>query len=302
MAAAVNELAGRRVLVTGSTGFIGSHLVRALTAAGADVRRLTVDIRDRSAVAADVSAADPQLVFHLAAYGTTPVQRDETRMREVNIGGIENLWRALDRWPCRMVQTGTCAEYGAANGAVGESHACAPVSGYPRTMHEAVTVSRDRARQTGRELIVLRPFGPYGPGDRRERLVPFVIDGLLAGQPVPVTAGEQQRDYSYIDDQVRALILAATRQLPETARVYNVGSGSPIRVRTLVESIAAQVGGNALERVSFGAVPYRDGDPTDLFADITAARRDLGYEPAISLADGLARTVAWHKAARAGAA
>jgi len=293
---------GRRVIVTGATGFLGRHLRLALTDAGADVRPFVADLRDQSAVRAAVAAAQPQLVFHLAAYGTTPIQRDEARMQAVNVGGIEHLWDALDGFEARIVQTGTCGEYGPASGPLAESHPCAPASAYARTVHEAVMLSRERARRSGRPLVILRPFGPYGPSDRAERLVPFVIDRLLSGARVPVTAGEQRRDYSYVGDHVRALLLAATQPLAETARVYNVGSGRPLTVRALVEAIAGGVGGAALSQVAFGAVPYRPGDLSDMFADIEAARRDLGYEPRVALDEGLARTVAWHQAARAGVA
>ena len=295
-------LTGRRVFVTGATGFIGTHLTRALAAEGATVHRLQGDIRDRAAVAAAVDAARPELVFHLAAYGTTPVQRDEQRMREVNLGGAKHLWDALDRWSCRIVQTGSCGEYGPATGALREDHPCRPATPYATTVHEAVSYSTERARRTGRELVIVRPFGPYGPGDRPERLIPFVMSGLLSGQRVAVTAGEQRRDYSFIDDHVRALMLAGSAPLSGTPRICNIGSGGPIAVRTLVERIAAVVDGGALARVDFGAVPYRPGDLTDMFADTTAARRDLGYEPAIALEAGLERTVAWHRTSRAGAA
>jgi UDP-glucose 4-epimerase len=223
-------------------------------------------------------------------------------MRAVNVGGVEHLWEALERWPCRIVQSGSCGEYGPATGALTEDHACRPASAYAQTVHEAILFSVDRARRSGRELVVLRPFGPYGPGDRPERLIPFVINGLLSGPRVGVTSGLQRRDYSFIDDHVRALRLAATTPLSDTARVYNIGSGAAITVRALVERIAAAVDGGAMARVDFGAVPHRPGDLTDMFADITAARRDLGYEPAVALDDGLARTVAWHRTSRVGAA
>jgi UDP-glucose 4-epimerase len=169
-------------------------------------------------------------------------------------------------------------------------------------VHDAVTMSCDRARRSGRALVVLRPFGPYGPGDRPERLVPFVVDRLLSGDRAPVTAGAQLRDYSFVDDHVRALLLAATRSLSDTARIYNVGSGRPVSIRALVEAIAAAVGGSALSRVDFGAVPYRADDPAEMFASVEAARRDLGFETRVTLEDGLARTVAWHRSARAGVA
>src|SRR5712692_6460676 len=190
------SLAGRRVFVTGAHGFLGSHLMVALAAAGADAHAFQGDITDADAVRAGVCALRPDLVFHLAAYGTTPIQRNEARMRDVNVGGIEHLWAALDRQSCRVVQTGTCGEYGPAMGPLAEHHICRPSTAYTQTMHEAVLFSLDRARHSGRELIVLRPFGPYGPGDRSERLVPHVIDGLLSGGRVAATSGQQRRAYS----------------------------------------------------------------------------------------------------------
>lgn len=308
-----SALAGRRVFVTGATGFLGTHLTRALLHAGAEVHALVRrpaaskermhqhvgDITDPRALRAAFSAADPAVVFHLAAYGTTPVQSDAALMREVNVGGTEQLWAAADRSSCRIVQTGTSAEYAAKAGALVEDDPCRPASDYASTVHDAVMFSRERACRSGRELVILRPFGPYGPNDRPERLVPHVIDALLNDRPVKVTPGEQRRDYSHVDDHVTALLTAATIPLVETARVYNIGSGGPIRVRTLVEEIASAVGGHSIERVMFGAVPYRPDDLTDRFGDISAAGRDLGYVPSVSLADGLRRTVEAYRAYRA---
>ncbi len=296
------SLTGRRVLVTGARGFLGSHLMPALAAAGAVAHAFQGDITDAEAVRAEVSAVRPELVFHMAAYGTTPIQRDEARMRAVNVGGIEHLWEALERQSCRLVQTGTCGEYGPAMGALAEHHICRPATAYAQTVHEAVLLSLDRARHGGRELIVLRPFGPYGPGDRSERLVPHVIDGLLSGGRIATTSGQQRRDYSHVSDHVRALILAGTGTLADMPAVLNIGSGRPIRVRDLIETIATVIGDGALARVDFGAVPLRPNDLPDMFADTTAARRLLGYAPAVALEGGLARTIAWHRTARVGAA
>jgi nucleoside-diphosphate-sugar epimerase len=199
-----------------------------------------------------------------------------------------------------MVQTGTCGEYGPAEAPLREDHVCRPTTPYTRTLHEGVELSLDHARRRGRELIVLRPFGPYGPGDRPERIVPYVIDGLLAGGRVPVSAGDQRRDYSYVSDHMRAFVLAAAaapRTLGTLPAVFNIGTGRPLRVRALVETIAALVAPDAIGRVDFGAVTARSGESDVMVADPEAARA-LGYEPVVTLEDGLARTIAWHRAGR----
>ena len=289
--AAGSSLRGQRVFITGARGFLGRHLCGALGEQGADIHAYAGDVTDRAALGAALSAARPSVVFHLAAYGTTSSQRDAARMRAVNAGGAENLWAALDGSSARLVQTGTCAEYAPKDGPLSEGDACAPESDYARTLHDAVSYSQSMAMRSGREVVVLRPFGPYGPGDRPERLIPFVIHGLLGGGRVSVTAGQQRRDFSYIDDHVSAFIAAATAAIPQTPAIYNVGSGRPISVREVVERIARMIGGDALGRVDFGAAAPRTGDRADRYADITAAKRDLGFAPSVALDDGLRLTI-----------
>ena len=288
---AASALRGRRVFVTGARGFLGRHLSGALAECGADVRAYAGDVTDRASLRSALTAANPDVVFHLAAFGTTSNQRDAARMRAVNVGGVENLWAALDGVSARLVQTGTCAEYAPKNGPLAEDDPCEPESDYARTLHDAVTHSLSMAKSSGRETVILRPFGPYGPGDRPERLIPFVIRGLLGVGRVPVTAGRQRRDFSYVDDHVSAFLAAATAPLLQTAAVYNVGSGCPISVRDIVERIAKLVGGDALSRVDFGAETSRPDDRADRYADITAAKKDLGFAPSVSLDDGLMRTI-----------
>jgi nucleoside-diphosphate-sugar epimerase len=159
-------------------------------------------------------------------------------------------------------------------------------------------MSQALAFETGREVVILRPFGPYGPRDRPERLIPYVVSRLIAGEPAEVSDGDQLRDYSFVDDHVRALLLAGTRPLSRVAPVYNIGSGEPIRVRALLEAIAAAVGEGAAGRLVFGARPHRRDDPREMYADASLAARELGYTPAISLPEGLSRTVAWYRARR----
>jgi UDP-glucuronate 4-epimerase len=211
-------------------------------------------------------------------------------MFRVNVDGTRALWTALGARDCRLVQTGSCGEYGTVAGPIAESVACRPQSWYPATIHAAVTLSQARAFETGRDVVILRPFGPYGPGDRPERLVSYVVQRLLAGEKAEVTAGDQLRDYSYVGDHVNALLLAATRPLPCIAPIYNIGSGRPIRVRALVDAIAAAIGPSAAGRLVL-ARPYRRDDPPEMYADIGAATRDLGYTPAVSLDEGLQRTI-----------
>ena len=283
---------GRRVFVTGATGFLGSHLTRALRASGAHVSVLDGDIRDRALVRARVEAARPSVVFHLAAYGTTPLQQDAARMREVNVGGIENVVggaRRLsmppraDRHLRRVRQRGR------------PDH---------RIDRLPPVVAGTRRRCTTPSCSLRMPRGGVGgsswccgrsarsvPAIDRSGSIPHVVDGLVSRRRVAVTRGEFCRDYSYVDDHITALMSAGSATIADTGRVYNIGSGKPVTVRTVVEAIAALVGGDAIDRVDFAAIPYRDDDCVDRYAAIDAARRELCFDPKVPLADGLRWTI-----------
>ncbi len=253
----------------------------------------TADLTDYRSLERAVLASRPEVVFNLAAYGTTFDQRDRDLALAVNVGGSLNLWRALEATRCRLVHTGSCGEYGQIRGQVTEDVACQPTWFYPATKNASVVLLSTLGRQTGREVVTLRPFGPYGAADDPGRVLPHVIISLLNGDDVKVTAGEQLRDYSHVDDHVRAFLLAGVVPLRQTGAIYNIGSGEIVTLRKLIETVANAVASDAVKRVEFGAVDYRDGEIWEMCCDISAARRDLGYEPRVSLEDGIRRTVEW---------
>jgi nucleoside-diphosphate-sugar epimerase len=126
-------------------------------------------------------------------------------------------------------------------------------------------------------------------------VIPHVIRTLLRGEEVRVTAGAQLRDYAHVDDHVSAFVLAGIRPLARNAAIYNTGSGEVITLRALLEAVADAVGPDARAQLRFGAVPYRDSEVWEMCCDVGAARRELGWQPRVSLADGLARTVGWFR-------
>lgn len=304
------SLAGRPIAVTGASGFLGRHLVKALATAGAHVHALScrrvpdltegiswhcVDLAHLNQLTDVMQHIRPSIVFNLAAYGTTPVQPDRESTVRTNILGSWHLWQALDGVRCRLVHAGSGGEYGPTEGLVQENHVCRPTSLYAATKNASVVLLTTLGLESGREVVVLRPFGPYGPADRPERIIPYVIRRLLANRPVEVSAGDQLRDYTYVDDHIAALLLAATRQLSAWPAIYNIGSGTCITLRSLIERIADLIDGESHSLLQFGAREPRIGDVPSMCGDIAAARRDLGYAPCISLDEGLARTVSWYR-------
>jgi len=300
------RLHGRRILVTGGSGFLGSHLLARLEREGAEtfalrrspdrsarlpassVKWLTGNLTSAADVHAAAVSARPDIVFHLAAYGATSTERDSTLLRSVNIDGTANLLRAVPA-SARFVMTGTCAEYGNVRGAADEAMLCRPLGPYAVAKHEAVKAALADATTTGRPVVILRPYGPFGPADDVHRVIPATIRGLIDGTDVAVTDGVQIRDFSYVGDHVEALIRAAAIERLEPGVIVNVASGHGMTIREALEIVQKVVGGPG--RILFGAKPMRADDIMEMVADVSRAKQLLGFAVSTSFEEGVRRTV-----------
>jgi nucleoside-diphosphate-sugar epimerase len=278
-----------RALVTGAGGFVGRHLVARLRADGCDVTALTrvdVDLADPVAGAAAVRAADPDVVFSLAA-GRAKATAEE-RAATVQVNTSPWLVDALpDR--CRtVVRLGSSTEYAASPQPLAEDAALRPRGFFGATKAAGSLLLQAAAAERGVRAAVLRAFQVYGPGDHPTRLVPVVLSAARTGGTVPLPVRLSRRDWVWVGDVVEACVRAAQDQTLPNGTVLNIGTG----VQTSTEELVA-----AAERVtgrpvvtSAGAHPGRDWDTADWVADPAAARRLLGWEPTVDLAEGLART------------
>ncbi|MFN7973399.1 MAG: NAD-dependent epimerase/dehydratase family protein [Acidobacteriota bacterium] len=300
---------GRRVLVTGATGFLGSHLTRRLSELGADVRawagsrahlvRLEgvrariedVDLRDARRVSEACRDAAPEVVFHLAAYGVQSREGDLGQAIAVNVQGTHHLLDAIGSTACRrVVQTGTWAEYAASERPLREEDPLAPVGPYATTKAMATLLACEMASRARWDLVVLRPFSVYGPREDDGKFVPTVIDACLRGDAPRLTSCRQVRDYVYVADVVDAYV-AASDAMIENPCVVNVASGQGIALRDLALAIARHVGGST---ISFGAIPDRPREIPHVRADIGRARGLLSWTPRHGLDEGIRLTSEWY--------
>ena len=302
-------MGSRRVLVTGGAGFIGSALVRRLVADGSRVSVLirpggsmerlegidglqvcAGDLRNAEAVAAAVKVSSPEMVYHLASTSFNQGQATAQDHFETIAGGTLHLLEALkDRAGLRMVATGSAAEYGSGAG-LRENQPLRPGTVLGAAKVAAFHLLQVSAQTAGLQPVTLRLFTPYGPGEHPRRLIPHVISCALAGQDIPLTAGEQERDFVYLDDVVDALLMAASPAVAGGS-VFNIGSGQGTRVRDVVERVLGLMGHPVPAR--FGAVPTRTDEIMQMSADITAAQAQLGWSPRVPLEEGLRRSIAW---------
>lgn len=302
----LERLRGRRILVTGGTGFIGGHLVRRLDQAGvaytgvchrapppgADGRWRAVDLADAAAVRELVDGTRPEVVFHLA--GVRGAERSlafAERVLQGNLLASHHLLVALGRAEGvqRLLLMGSSEEYGRqASLPCTEDMVEAPVSPYSASKAAVTRFALLYHRLFSVPVVVLRPFVVYGPGQGPGMMIPALMEALSRGVPFEMTEGGQTRDFVYVEDVVEALIAAAVVD-GAVGQVLNVCSGQELRIRAVAEE-AARVAGAASGALRFGALPYRDNEIWRLVGSNEKARSILGWSPRMRLEAGLRRT------------
>jgi nucleoside-diphosphate-sugar epimerase len=300
-----------KALVTGGAGFIGSNLVDALVDRGDDVRVLdnfstgnranlegldveVVEGELRSYERVHAAVRGIEVVYHLGALGSVPRSvQDPLNSNAVNVEGTLNvLLAARDEGVRRVIFSSSTSVYGSSrNLPTSESTPPDPISPYgvAKLAAERYCISFGRVYDSF-ETVVLRYFNVFGPRQspysQYAAVVPRFIAAVDKGEQVTIYGdGEQSRDFTYVGNVVEATIRAADAA-GASGRTFNVAAGSPASVNHVAETIGVVLGKPVDRRFE----PPRAGDIRDSWADISAAREVLGYEPRVDLAAGLERT------------
>ena len=302
----------RRVLVTGGGGFIGSNLVRALLERGDEVRVLdnfstgnranlegldieVVEGELRSYERVHAAVRGVEVVFHLGALGSVPRSvQDPLTSNAVNVEGTLNvLLAARDEGIRRVVYSSSSSVYGTRRELpVPESSPPDPISPYgvAKLAAERYCISFSRVYDSF-ETVVLRYFNVFGPRQspfsQYAAVIPLFVTAIDEGRPITIHGdGGQSRDFTYVANVVDATMRAA-EAAGANGRMFNVAAGSPGSVNDVADTIGRILG----KPVAKEFQPPRPGDIRDSWADITAARETLGFEPTVGLEEGLRRTV-----------
>jgi NAD dependent epimerase/dehydratase len=308
---------GKKVLVTGAGGFIGSHLVESLVELGADVRALIRynsagtkgwlsisnmkdhfevfpgDIRDIESISRAVKGIDT--VFHLAALIAIPYSYlAPGSYVQTNVVGTFNLLQASrDSDVATVVHTSTSEVYGTAQRVpIDESHPLQAQSPYSASKIAADKLSEAFWRSFGLKVVIIRPFNTYGPRQSARAVIPTIISQVLKKDEVYLGRLDPTRDLTYVTDTVRGLIRGA--EVPELAgEVINLGTGKEISIGDLAQLIVSQIGKNVPIRSDDARLRPDQSEVYRLCSDNTKARNLMEWKPLVTLEQGLTQTIQW---------
>ena len=297
-----NNFAGRRILVTGATGFIGWHLCSSLVALDAEVHGLSrsadaakmapgcqawaVNLSDIKAVRSAIAHIQPQLIYHLAGLVTARQELDLVLpMLENNLVGTVHLLQAVAETGGSPIVVASSSEELSATSldrTPNSPYATAKTAGtmYARMFHKVYNLP----------VTVAQLFMSYGPRQASTKLIPYAIGAFLRGENPQLSSGDRVCDFVYVGDIVRGLLKAGI--YPNlSGQTVALGTGKGTRIREVIELIAELLGSPI--KPEFGAMRDRIGEQPQV-ADITTWQM-LDWQPLWQLQDGLIETLAWYR-------
>ena len=310
---------GRKVLVTGAGGFIGSHLAELMARSGADVRAFvrytsrgdhgwleqlepetaqTIeafrgDLANPEAVRSAMEGCE--VVFHLGAL--IPIPYSYLHPREFVTANVEATLNVLEaarrEEPARIVLTSTSEVYGTAQRVpIDEEHPLHPQSPYAASKVGADQLALSYQRSFGTPVVVARPFNTYGPRQSARAVIPTIVTQALTRDVVELGATAPTRDFLYAEDTAAGMAACAAAEGVE-GEVINLGTGTEVSIGELAERVLRQLGRDVSVSVDESRLRPKDSEVERLVADTSKAKRLLGWEPTVDLDEGLRRTIEW---------
>lgn len=312
------NFSGKKVLVTGAAGFIGSHLTERLVREGADVRAMvhynsasywnnlelipnkvlnevdvfSGDVTDPFSVQKAVKERD--IVFHLASLIAIPYSYVAPQSYvQTNIIGAVNIMQAcMDNNVSRIVHTSTSETYGTAQHVpIDEEHPLKGQSPYSATKIGADKIAESYYLSFNLPVSTIRPFNTYGPRQSNRAVIPTIISQILAGKKeIQLGSLSPQRDFNYVADTVSGFLAVADSD-KSMGEVINVGAGKTISIGELAALIMDVIGTNVIITEKSERLRPEKSEVLRLMCDNAKAKELCNWEPQYSLRDGLKETV-----------
>jgi nucleoside-diphosphate-sugar epimerase len=300
-------MAATRILITGAGGFVGAATVRAALAAGHQVIALVrqhgafrlagiqgelsvhaVDLSNNEAVTALLSELHPNIVIHSAWEGVGgPLRAGDIQFENIRTT-LSLTDAAIAAGARKFVGIGSQAEYGRFDRRITEDDLPQPTMLYGAAKLSACHLSRQRCRDAGIDFAWLRLFSVFGPGDNPNWLIPSVAASLVRGVAPKCTLGTQIWDYLHIDDVATGTLAAAVTE--GGTGVFNLSSGSPVAVRTLIERLRDLAAPELA--LNWGEIPYGPDQIMHLEGDNSRLVNATGWQPQVDALEGLTDVIA----------
>ena len=296
---------GKKILIVGGTGFLGFHLIK---------RCLNLKM-----IITSISRRKPDKFFRLGKveYKTcsiTNLQKLKKLINSdydfiVNLGGnidhanknktyrshylsVKNLYDVFKNKKIkRFIQIGSSSEYGKIFGAVKENNICKPKMIYGRSKLMATNFLLKKNKLERFPLTILRFFQIYGPFQKKNRLIPFVISSSIKNKKFNCSEGSQLRDFLYVDDAVESIIKSFKRK-ESKGKIINIGNGTPVEVKKVILMINALI---KKGKPKFGKLSLRIDESKNIYPDLRVAKKILGWKNKTSLKKGLIKTIQFYK-------
>jgi len=222
---------------------------------------------------------------------TLPEIKNPEEMLATNLNGTVNLLNACESTDYdRFVHTGTCEEYGTNPVPFTENQTPTPVSPYSESKIRATKYCVAYQKETGKPVVVLRPFLTYGSFQKSRLLIPHVITSVLLKKPLLTTKGEQTRDFIHVSDVINGYMLASTSS-KAVGEIINLGSGKEYQIKSVIQKILRLMNSDLEADYS---LPYRSNEKMHFYASNVKAKKVLGWQPKVSLDTGLRQTINWY--------
>lgn len=303
---------GKRVFITGAGGFIGANLVRALLKRGDEVHILrrpesflwrlkevnkkllahNIELSDSGQVLKLLKDIQPEQVYHLAQYGCNPGENDPDQVRKVIIQGTGALFDACAQVPSvkGIVNIGSALEYGNRSVIMKEEMRLEPTTPYGCAKAWTTHYGQHLARQSNVPIVTLRPFFVFGPWQPIERFMPAVILSSLRGQKPQISNPNIGRDFIFVEDVVRAMMLAGDKH--PAGAVINIGAGKEMTLKKAADIILKETGSKI--KIETGVAGRIFDKPSSKWqADISQAKKLIGWKPKFSQKEGIIKTIKW---------
>lgn len=302
----------KTVLMTGTTGFLGSHIAEELISNGYDViafkressnlsrckdfndKIIWINFESTKEFVEDIRLRNPEILIHAAWNGVKSIDREDWFEQEKNLTLLVELLKFSKELAIKkIVALGSQAEYGHFNEPIDETNQCEPYSAYGCIKNCASQVLRCYANENNMQWYWLRLFSVFGPREDNNWLIPSAINNLLNNKEMKLTACQQEYDYLYVKDFVKS-IQTVIEQSEDHSGIYNLSTGHPNKLADLMHFLELRISPKQ-KILDFGAIPYRENQVMKMVGIPTKFQTTFRQEPLFSIEEALIATIDYYK-------